>query len=120
MKRISEKWIDYLHEQKEWLKEIQEALYPTLYEYDLKRFTYDVEEGYKSLDTGLQDFKSYTFVFFTNQQGKIIIEIAPDCMPVVTSGKHTYSFAQFYKLESTQVVELEDFFDTFARVLRQN
>lgn len=129
MTLISTKWVNYLHENEAFLRELNPKLFDTLYEYELKKFSFELEEGYRGTDAELHVFSRFTFTYDACQAGKkIVVNISQGQMPMVQVRNQpvdprnrykglTTSFTSFFRLSEEQSDELQAFFETFGQLL---
>lgn len=118
MRLISTRWIDFLHEYQALLEQIKRDLFHTLYEYDLKKITFEVQEGYRGTDTGLQNFPRFLFTYLTCQHNETIeIEVTPGDLPVVKIKDKKQPFTAYFGLNESESNELRTFFYAFGMTL---
>lgn len=118
MTLISTKWINYLHENEEIITLLKENLFPTLYEFELKRFTFELDEGYRGTDAALEVFPRYLLTYQVSYEGKeVLVEIATGASSSVQLDNETNSFSDYFGLTAVQSNELEEFFHTFGQLL---
>lgn len=129
MTLISTKWINYLHENETFLRELNPKLFDTLYEYELKKFTFELEEGYRGTDSELGVFPRFIFTYDACQTGnEIVVKIGALATAIVQVRKKTIEppnrvkgftkeFAPYFHLNPSDSDELQHFFDTFGHLL---
>lgn len=82
--------------------------------YDLCALTYEITEGHRDMDCGLELFDSYAMNFAVDGT-RFTVEVGDDFMPVVKIGEETIQFSDYYNVNTEVAYSLGEFFLNFAR-----